>query len=196
MARTLEVPLGLRLLSIGDHGMKRLLELVAVLALVSGSVGTALAQGSPGVALVEVPGVVEGPGVKVGESTVLHPRLGAEAGVINNVFYEEDGATTAGILRIIAELYYSSLSQQRLSAEQPDDGSVEQGDFLFRAGVKAAYEEYLHNDDTVTAQRDLNLSAEVRAVVFPERTWMFTLVDEFTRQSRPTNYESTGSIDR
>ncbi|HSN25127.1 MAG TPA: hypothetical protein VLT45_02545, partial [Kofleriaceae bacterium] len=31
--------------------------------------------------------IVEGPGVKVGEGTVLHPVFGAETGVISNVFY-------------------------------------------------------------------------------------------------------------
>ena len=183
--------MGLRLLSIGDIEMKRLLELAATLMLVAGMTGTAAAQG-----LSETAGVVEGPGVKLGEATVVHPTLGAEAGVISNVFYEEADTTTAGVLRILAQLHYASLSAQRIAAEAPEEGGSSQGEFQFRAGLNLAYEEFLSTNDNVQKQRDVAVSADFRGVVFPERTFMFTFGDEFVRQSRPTNFESPGSVDR
>jgi hypothetical protein len=48
--------------------------------------------------------LVEGPGVKVGEATVLHPRVGVEAGLISNVFYEEVSEKLAPVLRLLAGL--------------------------------------------------------------------------------------------
>jgi hypothetical protein len=79
-----------------------------------------LAAASP--AAAQEAGVVEGPGIKVGEGTVLHPVLGVESGVISNVFYEDADPTFAGLLRVIAEFGIGSLPDQRLT------GAVAQSD--------------------------------------------------------------------
>lgn len=152
--------------------------------------------------------IVEGPGIKVGEGTVIHPIFGAETGVISNVFREDDGGATSGILRLIGELGIGTLSPQRLEMAQgplaartgeedatastaPSKGSLE-----FRADLSVAYDEYLTTNEAVRKQRDLAISAGLRAIALPMSTWSIAFDDQFTRETRPTNFESRSGIDR
>jgi hypothetical protein len=152
--------------------------------------------------------IVEGPGVKVGEGTVLHPILGAETGVIANVFREQDGGATSGILRLIGEIGIGSLSPQRLEMAQGPlsarNGTEEEqvntapnkGDLEFRADLSLTYDEYLTTNDNVRKQRDLAIAAGLRAMLFPVGTWAVAFDDQFTRETRPTNFESRSGTDR
>ncbi len=143
--------------------------------------------------------VVEGAGVKVGDGTVLHPVLGIETGVVTNVFYEDgsEGRRVAGLLRIIAEIAAGSLPSERLQAPSEQDASTENyGDFAFRVELSAQYEEYLSSVDAVQAQRDIALAALARGLVFPKRTWQFAFSEEFRRENRPVNFESSDNVDR
>jgi hypothetical protein len=154
--------------------------------------------------------IVEGPGIKIGEGTVLHPIVGVETGVIANVFREDDGGATSGILRIIGELGIGSLSPQRLEMaqgplaarsgqEQEEDGAAtvaSKGKLEFRADLSLTYDEYLTTNETVRTQRDLAISAGLRAIAFPMDTWSIAFDDQFTRETRPTNFESRSGVDR
>jgi hypothetical protein len=189
--------------------MSRLTGLLAPLLL---GPGLAAAQGgieAPGSPLTDGPAltgevqVVDGPGIKIGEGTVLRPVLGVETGIISNVFFEDSDEKTAGLVRILAEFGIGSLTHQRLQA--PTDESTSEpaaqvdenaGDLMFRADARLAYEEYLSGNDRVTAQRDLGVAARVRGIVYPQRTFTFAFEDEFQRETRPTNYESSYDVDR
>lgn len=152
--------------------------------------------------------IVEGPGVKIGEGSVLHPILGAETGIISNVFREENGGSTSGILRLIGEIGIGSLSPQRLelaqgpltarngNEEEPPPTQATKGDLEFRADLSLTYDEYLTTNDNVRTQRDLAISAGIRALIFPMSTWAFAVDDQFTRETRPTNFESRSGTDR
>jgi hypothetical protein len=152
--------------------------------------------------------VVEGPGVKIGEGTVLHPIFGAETGVIANVFREQDGGATSGILRLIGEIGIGSLSPQRLemaqgplsarngSEEEQANTSPSKGDVEFRGDLALTYDEYLTTNNNVHKQRDLAISAGLRAMFFPVGTWAVAIDDQFTRETRPTNFESRSGTDR
>jgi hypothetical protein len=152
--------------------------------------------------------IVEGPGIKIGEGTVVHPIFGAETGVISNVFREEGGGATSGILRLIGEIGVGSLSPQRLelaqgplsarngTEDETATTSPSKGDLEFRADLSLTYDEYLTTNSTVRTQRDLAISAGLRAMVFPMRTWAIAFDDHFTRETRPTNFESRSGIDR
>jgi hypothetical protein len=152
--------------------------------------------------------IVEGPGVKIGEGTVLRPILGVETGVISNVFREEDGGATSGILRLIGEIGVGSLSPQRLEMAQGPlsarNGSEEEqavttpdpGDLEFRADLGLTYDEYLTTNNNVRTQRDLAVIAGLRAIVFPLGTWAFAFDNQFTRETRPTNFESRSNTNR
>jgi hypothetical protein len=153
--------------------------------------------------------IVEGPGIKIGEGTVVHPILGAETGVIANVFREDDGGVSSGILRLIGEIGVGSLSPQRLEMAQGPlsarNGSEEdsltetspsKGDVEFRADLSLTYDEYLTTNANVRTQRDLAVAAGIRAIFFPVGTWAIAVDDHFTRETRPTNFESRSGTDR
>jgi hypothetical protein len=158
-----------------------------------GGSGTGASTGSEGVS-----DVVEGAGVKVGEGTVVHPVLGIEVGVINNVFFESEDVVTSGLLRVSGALAVGSLPPERLQrAIDPEEPSQQgYGDFAFRADINARYEEYLSSNEAVRAQRDIALGAMLRGVVNPMRTWQFAFTEDFERDTRPVNFESSDSVDR
>jgi len=131
--------------------------------------------------------LTEGIGVKVGEGTVLHPRVGLETGFVSNVFYEEDSPTASGVARLVGELSVA-----------PDGGEHRKpgGDLDFRAGLKLEYEAYLSSDEAAQDQRNLGVSAFGKVTVSPNGPYIFNVKDEFDRVSRPVNYESSDSLVR
>lgn len=141
--------------------------------------------------------VVEGAGVKVGEGTVLHPVLGIESGVVQNVFFEENSTNVAGVLRIIGELVVGSLPSERMqmpSEESPETQNF--GDLAFRGDLHLQYDEYLSNSDRVRAQRGVSGFASAQGLVFPKQTWQFGFGDVFSRTIRPLNFESSENVQR
>lgn len=186
------------------RGLARWAGAGALAAMLLGAVASARAE-TPAASATAI---VEGPGIKIGEGSVLHPILGAETGVISNVFREEDGGATSGILRLIGEIGVGSLSPQRLelaqgplaartgAEEEPPPAPPNSGQLEFRADLSLTYDEYLTTNRNVRTQRDLAVAAGVRALVFPMGTWAFAVDDQFTRETRPTNFESRSGTDR
>ena len=133
---------------------------------------------------------IEGPGVEVSGGSVFHPSAGVEAGVDTNVFREEDDAVTSPLMRVFAAFDAASRPEARLQ------GSQSPQKLKFRAGVRFTYSEYLTSNDAAQAQRDVGINANVAAQAFPQGKVTFEVKDSFTRDVRPRNFESTGSIDR
>lgn len=144
---------------------------------------------------------IEGPGVEVSPGTVIHPNVGAEAGVINNVFFEESdaGPVTSGLLRISAKMDVASAKiepEEEVPGEEPGKEPAPQT-FTFRAGLAAAYEEYLYySNPSATAQRNLTFDGQAHLQVYPEGTWSFLADDRLRRDVRPRNYEDATSTNR
>ncbi len=159
---------------------------------------TALLAAIPSTALAQE--ALEGPGVRVGAGTVLHPNVGAEAGVINNVFFQQSSPITSGLLRISAKFAMSSEdvqpSDEALPGEElPKEPAAQT--FEFRAGLAAAYEEYLYyGNPSTAAQRNLTLDGQGRLVVYPAGTWSFLADDRLRRDVRPRNFEDASSTNR
>jgi hypothetical protein len=140
--------------------------------------------------------IIEGAGVRVGEGTVMHPVVGVETGVVDNVFYMDTNGISAPFLRALAELNFASLSQQRIETS-PDEGArPDQGDLQWRAGVRVIPQIYLSGNESVTSQDNIALGANLHALVFPQRTWRFGIDNDFIRDNRPTNFESRSTINR
>jgi hypothetical protein len=135
--------------------------------------------------------LIQGPGVKVGESTVLRPRVGVEGGVVSNLFYEEDGGVSTGVLRLLAALDITPAGEDRLGN---DEAAAPKIDFL--AGLNLQYSEYVSSNERARAQRDLDVNALAGVTFNPRGTLAFALRDEFTRATRPTNFESSKDLDR
>lgn len=151
--------------------------------------------------------IVSGPGVKIGEGTVFHPQIGIETGVVSNVFYQDTQPTTAGLLRILAEVGTGSLPNQRLSiraqteTEDPEVApqtytSANTGDFQYSANIYASYDQYLSTNDAVTSQGGLGGGLLLRGIVNPQHPLQFAFQEHFERVLRSTNFESQGNVDR
>ena len=140
--------------------------------------------------------LVEGAGVKVGEGTVMHPVVGAETGYVSNVFYTNDNPVGAGLLRVLAELNFASMSAQRMESTDPSVQPGQEGDLDWHAGARIIGEEYLSGNDRVGAQHNIAGGLSLHALVFPHGTWRFGADEDYIRDTRPTNYESFGNLNR
>jgi hypothetical protein len=161
----------------------------------------------PGDALNPI-SIVTGAGVKVGEGTVLHPQVGIETGVVSNVFYQNSGTITAGLLRLLAEVGTGSLPSQRLAIHaSPDDQDQAQaqaltltspsiGDFQYSANLFASWDQYLSTNNDVAAQGGLGGGLLVRGIVNPQQQLQFAFQEHFTRLIRATNFESGDDTNR
>lgn len=151
--------------------------------------------------------VVEGPGVKVGEGTVLHPIFGVETGFVSNVFYEDgsENPTGAGLLRLLAQMGSGSLPLARLTSPtllELDQAGDEQtsvasaGDFQYRADLRLSYDLLLSGDNDVTANGGLGVGGTMRGLVNPLRTWSFGFAEEVRRLIRSANFETRSDTNR
>lgn len=159
----------------------------------------------PGDALNPV-SIVSGAGIKVGEGTVFHPQVGVETGVVSNVFYQDSGPLTAGLLRVLAEVGTSSLPSQRLnihaSGDDQDAGtpqtltSTATGDFQYSANLYASWDQYLSTNSDVNAQGGLGGGLLLRGIFNPQHPLQFAFQEHATRMVRATNFESGDDTNR
>jgi hypothetical protein len=150
--------------------------------------------------------LVRGAGIKVGEGTVLQPQVGVETGVVSNVFYQDTGGVTAGLLRLLFEIGTGSLTNQRLGlrpATDEDDASAPQpgvytdsGDFQYTANVYLSWDQYLSTNNDVNAQGGLGGGLLLRGIVNPQRPLQFSFQENFSRVIRATNFEAPLDTDR
>lgn len=139
---------------------------------------------------------VEGPGIKIGEGTVIHPVVGMETGVISNVFYEASDPNAAGVLRLLAQVGTGSLPMSRLAAMGADDDSTDKGSVQYRADLRASYDFILSNDETATDTGGLGLGASLHALVNPMGRFSFGIDEDFQRLIRAANYETNANTNR
>ena len=69
---------------------------------------------------------VEGKGMEVSPGTVIHPNVGAEFGVIDNLFYEQDSVVTTALMRLTANF---ELASEKITPDEvvPDDDGTGSG---------------------------------------------------------------------
>lgn len=176
---------------------------IVTAGLLAGATGVAHAQRttpdfSPDDAVAPI-SVVEGPGIKVGEGTVLRPVLGVETGFVSNVFYESTDPAASGLLRILAEVGAGSLPPERLAASSPDAVSAtepNQGSFVYRADARLSYDFMLSGNDRINDQGGLGGGLTFRGIVNPMSTWQFYFHEDFARVIRATNFESAEDTNR
>jgi len=115
------------------------------------------------------------------------------------VFYTDQNATGAGLLRLLAEVGTGSLSPQRLalnSEEGAAAGAGDHGDFEYRADLHASYDFLLSGDSAVTKQDGLGGGLMVRGLVNPLRTWSFGLLRRLRQDDPPNELESSDNVNR
>ena len=158
--------------------------------------------------------LVEGPGWKVNEDTTFHPVFGLETGMISNVFYTNTTncpATgqcvhAAGILRALIQFGVGSLNATRLTpddqrledpwSEQPRVAVPNPGELQYRADVRAAYDQMLSPDGTVSDTGGFSFGATLRGAVHPYGPVSLFAVDDFERMIRAANFETSVDTNR
>lgn len=163
--------------------------------------GALFASGALAVALpsAHAQEAVEGKGVTVGEGLVVHPNVGAEFGVIDNVFYEQDTVVTSSLFRLTASF---ALANEKVTPDEAVPGEEAGNEaapptYDFRASGGLRYEEFLYYDNVSTSsQRNLAADLQGHLQVFPAGTWTFLADDRLRRDVRPRNFEDPSSTSR
>jgi len=153
--------------------------------------------------------IVEGPGVALGEGAVFHPSVSLETGVVSNVFYEdgeraENEPVVSAIARLIAGFSIASQSHKPAGEVTPaiesEDEPVEEppppAKVDFRFGGKFVLNGYLSDNERVRDQTDVGVGLNGDVIFLPEGNVSFRLSDEFIRDARPANFESTKNLNR
>jgi len=144
---------------------------------------------------------IEGPGIKIGEGTVLHPVFGLETGLVSNVFYDDTDERAAGLLRMLAQIGTASASTKRLSPaadsiEDDEEAAAEFGAFQYRANVRLAYDLMLSGNEVVSGTGGLGAGALFKGMVNPMGPWSFGFEENFTRMIRAANFETEANTNR
>jgi len=145
--------------------------------------------------------IVQGTGVKVGESATVYPQVGLETGFVSNVFYDDKAPVGAGLLRVLGEVGIGSLSQRRLDDNTPPESSPaaplpDRGGLVARADLYAAYDQYISGNDRVTSQGGLSGGAALRGVFNPNHPVFVSFLEHYERVIRATNFESSHDTNR
>jgi hypothetical protein len=168
-------------------------------------IGLGVAIAAPDARAQESDLAVEGPGYPLGPGSVIHPVLGAELGVTNNVFYENGDETprASGLLRLLAS---AAIASRRIEPGETDPLMLDDiGDepaepapqkVQFRLGGGLRYDEYLSPESHVRTQRTLAVDIKGDLVAGPEAVVAFLASDHLVRDTRPTNFESDQDTNR
>lgn len=141
---------------------------------------------------------VEGPGISVGDSLVLHPSVEAQGGYISNVFYEEAGALGASLLRVNVGLDVASKKikpEEGFGDEDPANDAAPR-DVEMRVGARLSYEQMLSDRETVRDQSNASFDVNGHFNFRPGRPISFQLDERILRDIRPRNFEATSSTAR
>jgi hypothetical protein len=138
-------------------------------------------QGLP----ARIPGAAPG-GVQLSEGTLLHAGVGAEAGYDSNVFYNDTGARSAAVLRILPFVELTNAAR---------NGAIP-SDLYFDVGAALTYREYLSNDSDIRAQRAFMPSAYGNLEFGRVQSMGFSLTESFSRTEDPPYVSNAEPITR
>jgi hypothetical protein len=135
-------------------------------------------QGLP----VKIPGESRG-GVQIGEGSLLHIGVGAEAGFDSNVFYGETNTRSSALVRIVPFLELTNAGR----------GGAVPSDLFYDLGASLTYREYLSNDLLIRQQRAFMPSAYGNLEFGRIQTVGFGLAESFSRTEDPP-YLNTANL--
>lgn len=150
--------------------------------------------------------IVEGPGWKIGEGTVVHPVFGIETGFVSNVFYQDTNEKPAGVLRLLGQVGMGSLNAQRLNpsadpllqtdADSSEEEATDRGSVQWNSSVRVAYDQPLSGDSVVRDTGGLGVGALLRVMANPAGTVSLGFDDNFERLIRAANFEISTNENR
>lgn len=133
----------------------------------------------------------KGPGIRLGDSLILHPGAVVEGGWDTNPIRESGGRDGAGRLRLSA---YADLGTSKAERGVVDEDAMEQPapKIDFRLGVAGYYDFFFSKDETVKDQRDFGIDSFLNFVLFPEGPYRMLFNAVYRRSIEP--YESKAEM--
>jgi hypothetical protein len=128
----------------------------------------------------------EGPGIRLGDSLIFHPGLGAEGGYDTNALRRSDAAG-AGRMRITPYLDLATRSKKRL-VENEGVVSTTPSKVSFRLGIAGYYDWYFADELALDKQDDFGIDTSLNFVLFPMGKFSLILDAAYLRTLEP--YES------
>ncbi|MCU0661411.1 MAG: hypothetical protein MUC50_03690 [Myxococcota bacterium] len=130
----------------------------------------------------------EGPGIRLGDSLLLHPGLALEGGYDTNPLRQEEDVSGAGRLRVTP---YVDLTTRGAKRRVEDDGAIEKPAEKVRFGLGLAghYDWYFSDEAAIRRQRDFGVDFKTNLAVFPEGA--FTLLFDAAYSRSLTPYETS-----
>ncbi|MDB4968022.1 MAG: hypothetical protein JWN44_3711 [Myxococcales bacterium] len=144
------------------------------MGLLLGAGGAARAQNTAG----------EGPGVKLGESMLLHLGFGIDFAWDSNVFYTSTNPTNAFSMRLNPFFRLTTAPRQSQPKVQLD----------FHGGLN--YVEYLTTNAELAKHRQFNVDAGVQAAFFATNPYNFVIFDNYVRSTQPPYSSTSSNLDR
>ncbi len=126
----------------------------------------------------------EGPGVRLGDSLVLHPGISVGAGYDSNLFYAPDEIKPGNEARVGA-FYFSLKPSVDLATPSLQRGGSTPHlvDFRLHAGVPFRF--LVSNEPAISRYWSVGAEAGLLLTVNPFGAWSFDLFDNFMRSSDP-----------
>jgi hypothetical protein len=130
----------------------------------------------------------EGPGIKLGDSLILHLGLAAEGGYDTNALYRDEAVEGAGRIRLTPYVDLSTRGERR---RVQDEGVVDASPptVKFRLGVAGFYDHYFSQEQQVERLNDFGVNTNLNLVLFPEGNFSLMLDAAYLRTLQP--YESS-----
>jgi len=170
--------------------MRRLL---ALLALSACALSPAIARAQSIAAGAPPSARVEGAGIALGDSLVLHLGIGAEVRYDSNFFYETNNTTQGLSLHLTPGFLISTVNSQRSTGP---DGQVAPHKIEFRLGAGLDYVEWLAHTGDVKPDRQFNVLANGDLIIAPTGPFTAEIFDNFIRSSQAPYQKVTFNLDR
>ena len=155
--------------------------------------------------------IVEGPGHQVGEGSVIHPKLSLEAGVIDNLFYEESDPVITPVVKVIGGFSIASQNAPKpvgemepmvqAESETSDDPEVvteppPPSAVDYRLGAQVIFLGFPSTNERARKQTDFAGGLDGQVIINPGGQFTVAIADQFLRDAQPHNFESFGNLNR
>lgn len=159
-------------------------------------------EGTSAESISEMPnsdnGLLEGVGIALSETLVLHPQGSIESGYQSNVFFQDEddlqGTIGSALMRISVGGGIATTPPERMAAEAPG-GAMAQPKLAFESDLNLTWNQYLSSESTVNRQSDLGANAMVDLTLNPQGVFSFKIRDTFNRVVRPPPVPSAEDAD-
>ncbi|MEZ4382107.1 MAG: hypothetical protein R3A79_12220 [Nannocystaceae bacterium] len=146
--------------------------------------------GSAGAARADIPQTVDGPGIKVGQRSTLHPGFALIFGADSNVFWtnpaDRGGVRPAAYAMPTAWIGVGNRKVRDAVLQSPIEASNRKVDYNLR--VAAGYRAYLASDEIIRKQSRFNLTLDGHFIFAPGRRFSVAFDESFARLAEPRNY--------